>query len=173
MAGCRLYHAPRPDPQLSFTPPPPPNPHPPHPFLLTTVVFHLFHLLPNSNIPAFCNPFVFSSPLLLTHFPCDGILKQSLGSRNRVGIGLSYRPTRLYIGCRNRFLGIVSCARIFKQSMGARNRVGTGLSYRPARQHWLPESIPWNRILRRKLRSCYGARNQFQKPSLELSSQAT
>ncbi len=27
--------------------------------------------------------------------------KQSMGARNRVGIGLSYRPARLYIGWRN------------------------------------------------------------------------
>jgi hypothetical protein len=28
--------------------------------------------------------------------PCAGIFKQSMGARNRVGIGLSYRPTRLH-----------------------------------------------------------------------------
>ncbi len=38
--------------------------------------------------------------------------------RNRVGIELSYRPTR---------------AGIFEQSMGARNRLGIWLTYRPAR----------------------------------------
>jgi hypothetical protein len=27
---------------------------------------------------------------------CDGILEQSMGSRNRVGIGLSYRPAKLH-----------------------------------------------------------------------------
>ena len=60
------------------------------------------------------------------------IFKQSMGARNRVGIGLSYRPAR---------------AGIIKQSMGARNRVGIGLSYRPARLHRLAEFIPWNRFL--------------------------
>jgi hypothetical protein len=28
--------------------------------------------------------------------PCAGIFKQSMGARNRVGIGLSYRPARLH-----------------------------------------------------------------------------
>ncbi len=46
-----------------------------------------------------------------------GILEQSMGARNRLEIGLSYRPAG---------------AGIFKQSLGARNRVGIGLSYRPA-----------------------------------------
>ncbi len=37
-----------------------------------------------------------------------GIFKQSMGARNRVGIGLSYRPARLHrlVGWRNKFLGI-------------------------------------------------------------------
>ncbi len=69
---------------------------------------------------------VFSIQLL----PCDifqsragvtagtgaGVFKQFMGARNRVGIGLSYRPAR---------------AGIFKRSMGARNRVGIGLPYQP------------------------------------------
>jgi hypothetical protein len=58
-----------------------------------------------------------------------GIFKQSMGARDRVGIGLSYRPAR---------------AGIFKRSMGAKNRVGIVLSYRPARLHRLAEFIPWN-----------------------------
>jgi hypothetical protein len=41
-----------------------------------------------------------------------GIFKESMGAKNRGGIGLSYRPAR---------------AGIFKQSMGARNRVGKGV----------------------------------------------
>ncbi len=28
---------------------------------------------------------------------CAGIFKQSMGARNRVGIGLSYRPARLHL----------------------------------------------------------------------------
>jgi hypothetical protein len=36
---------------------------------------------------------------------CVGILEQSTAARNRVGIGLSYRPARLH-GWRNRFLEI-------------------------------------------------------------------
>jgi hypothetical protein len=36
----------------------------------------------------------------------SGIFKRSMGARNRVGIGLSYRPSRLHIGWRNSFLGI-------------------------------------------------------------------
>ncbi len=38
-----------------------------------------------------------------------GIFKQSMGARNRVGIGLSYRPTRIHRQAKlipwNRFLG--------------------------------------------------------------------
>jgi hypothetical protein len=55
-----------------------------------------------------------------------GILELSMGARNRVGKGLSYRAAR---------------AGIFKKSMGARHRVGIGLSYRPARLHRLAEFI--------------------------------
>ncbi len=36
------------------------------------------------------------------------ILEQSMGARNRVGIGLSYRSARLRIGWRNPLLGIDS-----------------------------------------------------------------
>jgi hypothetical protein len=56
--------------------------------------------------------------MLTEAFCCAGIFKQSAGVRNRVGIGLSYRPSR---------------AGIFKKSMGARHRGGIGFSYRPAR----------------------------------------
>ncbi len=42
---------------------------------------------------------------------CAGILEQSVGARNRVGKGLSYRPAMLgYIVWRNRFLGTDSWA---------------------------------------------------------------
>jgi hypothetical protein len=61
-----------------------------------------------------------------------GIFKESMGARNRGGIGLSYPPAR---------------AGIFKKSMGARHRGGIGLSYRPARLHSLAEFISWNRFL--------------------------
>jgi hypothetical protein len=50
-----------------------------------------------------------------------------MGARNRVGVGLSYRPTS---------------AGILDRSMGARNRVGIGLSYWLARLHMLAELIP-------------------------------
>ncbi len=46
-----------------------------------------------------------------------GILDQSLGARNRVGIGLSYR---------------LASAGILEQSLGPRNRAWIGLSYRSA-----------------------------------------
>ncbi len=39
---------------------------------------------------------------------CAGILEQSIGARNRVGIGLSYRPTRARICKRLRSPGIDS-----------------------------------------------------------------
>ncbi len=42
----------------------------------------------------------------------DGIFKQSMGARNRVGIGLSYRPARLHRLAEfipwNRFLGFIN-----------------------------------------------------------------
>jgi hypothetical protein len=61
-----------------------------------------------------------------------GIFKQSMGTKNRVGIGLSNRLAR---------------AGIFKKSMGARYRGGIGLSYQPARPHRLAELMPWHRFL--------------------------
>jgi hypothetical protein len=57
-----------------------------------------------------------------------GILEHSMGAKNRVGIGLSYR------------------AGIFKESMGARHRGGRGLSYRPAMLQRLAEFIPRNQF---------------------------
>jgi hypothetical protein len=46
---------------------------------------------------------------MLAQESCAGIFKQSMGARNRVGIGLSYRPTRLHRHAElipwNRFLG--------------------------------------------------------------------
>jgi hypothetical protein len=50
--------------------------------------------------------FLFSALLLL---PCAIILEHPWGARNRVGIGLSFRPAS-YIGWRNSFLGINSGA---------------------------------------------------------------
>jgi hypothetical protein len=42
---------------------------------------------------------------------CAGIFKQSMGARNRVGIGFSYRPARLHrlaeLVSWNRFLGSI------------------------------------------------------------------
>jgi hypothetical protein len=54
--------------------------------------------------------FLFIQTLATSHSSCSaGIFKQFVGARNRVGIGLSYRPARLYslaelVPC-NRFLG--------------------------------------------------------------------
>ncbi len=62
---------------------------------------------------------VYKFGIWLLTYSRAGIFKQNIGARNRVGIGLSYRPA--------------SKAGIFKQSIEARNRVGMGLSYRPAR----------------------------------------
>jgi hypothetical protein len=77
--------------------------------------------------------FTLPSPLSNVDCNCAGFLEQSMGARNRVVIGLSYRPAR---------------AGILKQSRGARNRVEIGLSYRPARLHRLAEFIPCrNRFL--------------------------
>ncbi len=38
----------------------------------------------------------FCKPVKKVSLLCAGIFKQSLGARNRVGIGLSYRPARLH-----------------------------------------------------------------------------
>ncbi len=47
-----------------------------------------------------------ATPLYL---PSVGILEQSMGAKNRVGIGLLYLPARLHtVGRWNRFLGIDS-----------------------------------------------------------------
>jgi hypothetical protein len=47
---------------------------------------------------------------------CAGIFKQSVGARNRVGIGLSYRPARLHslaeIVPWNQFLGSLKVLKI-------------------------------------------------------------
>jgi hypothetical protein len=37
-----------------------------------------------------------TSSIMLLHVPCGGIFKQSMGVRNQVRIGLSYRPARLH-----------------------------------------------------------------------------
>jgi hypothetical protein len=63
---------------------------------------------------------------------CAGILKKSMGARNRVGIGLLYRP---------------ASAGIFKLSMRDRIQVVIEIPYRPARLHRLAELSPWNRFL--------------------------
>ncbi len=80
--------------------------------------------------------FFFDRPATQRKVPslnCAVFLEQSMGARNRVGMGCrtgpSYRP---------------ASAGILEQSMGAGNRVGIGLSYRPARLHRLAESIPMN-----------------------------
>jgi hypothetical protein len=67
----------------------------------------------------------FSNSTLLTS---AGMFYQSMGARNRVGIGLSYpSPPELDF---------------FKHSMRARNQVRIGLSYRLARLHRLAELMP-------------------------------
>jgi hypothetical protein len=45
------------------------------------LLFHLFTFFPSYSIPSLI---------------CVGIFKQSMGARNRVGIGLSYRPAMLH-----------------------------------------------------------------------------
>ncbi len=85
---------------------------------------------------------------------CWILEEQSMGARNRLGIGLSYwaaRPHWLAESISwNRFLGSLKVyntwAGIFKEAMGAWNRRGRGLSYWPARLHRLAEFIPWNRF---------------------------
>jgi hypothetical protein len=72
---------------------------------------------------------------------CAGILEQSMGARNRVGIVLSYRQAIDGIFKLLRSPGIdsketippayVACAGILEQSIG--NRVAIGLPYRSGR----------------------------------------
>ncbi len=50
-----------------------------------TSPFHLLHSLP-----------LLYQPLVPLFLICAGIFKQSTGARNRVGIGLSFRPARLH-----------------------------------------------------------------------------
>ncbi len=76
-----------------------------------------------------------SHPALYQLKQCAGIVEQSMGARNRVGIGLSYRPTS--VGN-------------FSPAMGARKQVSTGLSYRPASLRSLVLNArlgSWNRFL--------------------------
>ncbi len=68
-----------------------------------------------------------------------GIFKQYMGARNRIGIGLSYRPARARICNPFRSPGIYS------QSGGPVRKPYS--SYRPARLHRPAESISWNRFL--------------------------
>jgi hypothetical protein len=73
----------------------------------------------------FCRQLINHSQPILNHYLANSlpffsakICKQSMGTRNRLGIELSYRPVS---------------AGILQQSMGARNPVGIELSY-PALQ---------------------------------------
>jgi hypothetical protein len=48
-------------------------------------------------IRSFCDASLFCYTMPILPFPtCAGILEQSMGARNRVGIGLPYRPARLH-----------------------------------------------------------------------------
>ncbi len=70
-------------------------------------------------------------PIPPDYVACAGILEQSLGTRNPVGRGLSYRPARARICKRLRFINTGPVWQPY-------------LTYRPAR---LAESISWNRFL--------------------------
>jgi hypothetical protein len=54
-----------------------------------------------------------------------GIFKQSIGARNRVGIGLSNRPARLHAAWRNCFLRIDSWASYKFKNSGSDQQLGT------------------------------------------------
>jgi hypothetical protein len=94
---------------------------------------------------------------------CAGILKQSIGTRNRVGIGLWYRPDRgsnlsptMGAGnqepSRHRAVGTgppAYVAWLLNSRLGSWNRFlapKRDLSFR-LRLHRLAELIPWNRFL--------------------------
>jgi hypothetical protein len=57
-------------------------------------IFSAYFLLPPSGMKTICGP------MLAQRIPVRGIragiFKQSMGARNRVGIGLSYSPPRLH-----------------------------------------------------------------------------
>ncbi len=107
---------------------------------------------------------------------CAKILEQSMGARNRVGMGLSYRPARARI-CkpfkkpRNRFLAWRAGTSILFVVLVRQATFAGGINSSGS----IPGLLESLRIRAqsRKLKSRYGARNQFQEPSLELSSQAT
>ncbi len=93
-----------------------------HLFLAFLALFRLktFRHLINCPIPNFfCgNITLFSCPVIFfSLFPSDGILEQSMGASNRVGIGLSYRTARLHRLAKlipwNRFLGSLNGSVLF------------------------------------------------------------
>jgi hypothetical protein len=53
-------------------------------------------MLCNSKAKAIFLYFQSTQATFCVLLPCAGIFKQSMGARNRVGIGLSYRPARLH-----------------------------------------------------------------------------
>ncbi len=64
--------------------------------MVSTLSTHVTYS-PKERLPhVWPSPTVFwAGHYLSMHAHSDGVLKQSIGARNRVGIGLSYRPTRL------------------------------------------------------------------------------
>ncbi len=77
-------------------------------------------------------PLLFSAPP--PHI-CTGNLEQSMGARNRVGIGLSYRPAMLHRQTESipwNWFPVLDFITIKR----ARNWIGIGLSYQPA---WLQQ----------------------------------
>jgi hypothetical protein len=78
--------------------------------------------------------------------PCTGIFKQSMGARNRVGIGLSFRPARLYSLVElipwNRFLGSLNVYKfgLWKgfQNIGMKELIPRG---RRSSYFWFPRNL--------------------------------
>jgi hypothetical protein len=65
------------------------------------------HVWPHEEINIFCFKFILPAVVLpASDLNCAEILEQSMGSRNRVGIALSYRPVSLcsLAGTTTRFL---------------------------------------------------------------------
>jgi hypothetical protein len=77
-------------------------------------------------------------------FLCAGILEQSMGARNRVGIGLSYRPAKLHSLAElihwNLFLGF----RKFKNTISGFCALGSAL---PVGFQWVPARLLGNSSL--------------------------
>jgi hypothetical protein len=104
------------------------HPPPPHGLQTTTHIFvmkaaalwfYTVYSSPLFSIPPPLLPHHMSRPIHCHTKPCAGIFKQSVGARNRVEIGLSYRPARALICKHLRSPEIDSARQIGNRFMGS------------------------------------------------------